>query len=518
MRLAKTKNTIKGSFWGIINRIVCTIFPFIVRTVIIKVFGTDYLGLNSLFTSVLHVLNLSELGLSSAIVFHMYKPVADDDYLLLSALLNLYRKLYLIIGIVITVMGLVCMPFLPWLIKQEYPASINIYWLYLIFLSNTSISYFFFAYKESILYAFQKNDTLNQIRLATFLALYSLQIIVLFLVKNYYIYAGLLVAFTLIRGGVTSFVVDRMFPMIRPRGKVDQNRKHDIKTVALGAAIGKISAATRGSCDDIVVSSFLGLTALAIFDNYYYVMAAIVSMLTIIELSLSGGVGNSIAKENEEKNYADYQVINFFFMWIVGVCTVCLICLYQPFMLLWVGPDLMLDYVTMALFCGYFFSSGMSSIPSVYSSAAGLWPKMKLKSLFEVVFNLALNIIMVRVLGIKGILIATICSLVLIAFVWGTIVLKKNYFRGIRIKDFIVPQFLYMAGTAVACATSILLCELLTMESFLLTIAIRLAIGLFVSNVLFFLFYFKTEVFKTGVTKLRNGFEARRIKKENGGK
>ena len=148
MIINRTKNTIWNILWGVLNKIINIVLPFISRTVVIYILGSEYIGLSSLFTSILQVLNLAELGVSSAIVFSMYKPIAEDDDKTICALMNLYRKLYRIIGCIILAIGIMLMPFLDHFIKGTYPGDINIYILYLLYLSNTVIGYFIFAYKK----------------------------------------------------------------------------------------------------------------------------------------------------------------------------------------------------------------------------------------------------------------------------------------------------------------------------------------------------------------------------------
>ena len=195
----RVKNTIKNTVSGFIFRIIGLVMPFIVRTVMIKKLGIDYLGLNSLFSSILQVLSLSELGFSSAIVFAMYKPIAEGDEDRICVILKLLRNAYYIIGTVILVVGCAIIPAVPYLIKGgEYPNDINLYILYGIFLLNTVISYFFFAYKGLLLTAHQKSSVENNIFSIVNLLMYVAQIVFLFVFSNYYIYIICLPVATLI--------------------------------------------------------------------------------------------------------------------------------------------------------------------------------------------------------------------------------------------------------------------------------------------------------------------------------
>lgn len=459
MKIERKRNTITGSIWGILNRLFCIILPFIIRTIIIYKFGEQYLGLNSLFASILRVLSLSDLGITSAVVYYMYKPIAEDDYEKLSALLLIYKKIYFIIGLVITAIGLLLIPALPKLINGDYPPEINIYFLYIIYLVNTSVSYFFFAYKECILTAYQRNDIINMVRLVTYGIQFVAQIVILLVLKNYYIYTAIMVISTLSRGLLNSLIVNRKYPFIKCCGKLDKKAIGDIKYNMFGITLERICTVSRGTCDDIIISAFLGLSALTMFDNYYYILSAVSSIMRVIEGALIAGVGNSIVTESIDKNFYNYKKINFIYMWLAGWCSICMICLYQPFMKLWVGPKLMVNRFSMILFCVYFFVSSLSSISNVYSTAAGLWFKMKTKSILEVILNLAMNIIFVNFFGINGILAATIITLFFINFIYGSKILFDNYFIGIPIKETIMIQI-----------KNIFLTILITLPTYLLTL------------------------------------------------
>ena len=491
MIISRTQNTLKGTLWGTIYRIVATIFPFIIRTIIIKEFGEDYLGLNSLFTSILQVLNLSELGLSNAIIYSMYKPIANDDYKTLGGLMRLYRKLYLFIGSFILVVGLSCLPFLNYLINGSYPADINIYFLYIIFLFNSSVSYLLFGYKEALLAAYQRNDVLNKIRLVTFFGQFLIQIFVLLFLRDYYIYALIMAIATISRSLLNYKSTVKLFPNIGENGSVDKSIIKEIKTNVLGISIGKACTISRGASNSIVISAFVSLSALAIFDNYFYIISAITAFLTIIETSLVAGVGNSIVTESKVKNYIDFKKINFIFMWIVGSAGICCFCLYQSFMEIWVGKSLMLSDTAAALFSIYFVISCFSSIPSVYCTAAGLWWRLKYKSITEVVANIFLNIIFVYFWGIIGILIATITTLFLINFCWGSYVLYKNYFTDEKLLDIVLLQLKYFIVILLVGSITYRFCKLVVFSNYYCELAVSLVISVILPQILFFVVYRK---------------------------
>ena len=178
-KIERTRNASRNIFFGIILKVYQILIPFMMRTAMIYLMGVQYLGLNSLFTSILQVLNLAELGVGSAMVYSMYKPIAEDDNITICALMKLYRLYYSVIGLIIAFFGMLLTPFIPKLISGNIPNNINIYFLYLLNLGATVLSYWLFAYKNSILQAYQRTDIVSKVTLVTNTIQYGLQIFVL---------------------------------------------------------------------------------------------------------------------------------------------------------------------------------------------------------------------------------------------------------------------------------------------------------------------------------------------------
>ena len=188
MKIERTKNASRNIIFGIILKAYQILIPFLMRTAMIYFMGVQYLGLNSLFTSILQVLNLTELGVGIAMVYSMYKPIADDDTKTICALMRLYRLYYRIIGLVIAVIGGILTPFIPYLVKSDLPSGLNIYVLYLLNLAATILSYWLFAYKNALFQAHQRIDITNKITLVTNTFQYLVQLIIIVFIRDYYLY------------------------------------------------------------------------------------------------------------------------------------------------------------------------------------------------------------------------------------------------------------------------------------------------------------------------------------------
>lgn len=404
MRIERTKNTIDGFVWGATGKIVNTVLPFILRTVMIYKLGVEYLGLNSLFASILQVLSLSELGFSYACVYAMYRPIAEDDYKTVGAILGYLKRIYYFIGLGVLTLGLLMIPFLNQIIHGDIPEDVNIYILYLIYLANSVSSYFFFAYKSSLLSALQRNAIINKVGLLTNTLLRIMQCVVLFITPNYYLYVVLIPITTLLNNVIKAYIVNRHYPQYLKKATIEESIRIDIKK-RIAPLVGiKISTVLINAADTLVISAFLGLTETALYNNYFFVMSSVQSIVYEIHSSMLAGVGNSLVVENKDSALKKFEMLHFINAWLVIFCTVCFICLYQPFMQIWVGKELMLPFGMVILFSAYFYFTTIQRILIVYKDAAGVWKEDMFRCYASCALNILLNVVSVRYLGLYGVI------------------------------------------------------------------------------------------------------------------
>lgn len=470
------------------------VLPFCMRTVMIYVLGIQYLGLNGLFTSVLQVLNLAELGVGAAMVYSMYKPVASGDARKICALMQLYKVYYRAIGVIIACIGLCITPFIPRLITGEVPEGINVYVLYLLYLTATVISYWLFAYKNSILIAHQRNDVTSKVVIVIDIFRYSAQIAVLFLTHNYYLYVLVLLLSQAMINVVTAAAADRMYPQYKPGGTLERKEIQGINERIRDLFTSKFGSVILGSVDSIVISRFLGLAVLGIYQNYYYVLNSVYSIISIIFTSVLAGIGNSLISESVEKNYNDLKKFTFIISWIVCLCCCCFLCLYQPFMKMWVGEELMLSYGYVILLAVYFYVCAISLIWATIKDAAGLWHQDRFRPLIGASANLVINIILVRIIGLAGVILSTILSYVFITMPW----LLHNLFTLLYHKsgwEYIRKLALYLVSTLAACSSCVFICSLFHFSP-LLTLLINLFVCMTAANMILYLLLGRTKEFR----------------------
>ncbi len=509
MKMNRTKNAARNIFFGVVYKATTILGPFAVRTVMLYVMGSEYVGLNSLFTSILSFLSLAELGVGNALVYSMYKPIARDDDDTICALLNLYRKLYRYIGCIILVVGIGLIPFLKYLVKDGCPADVNLYVLYLIYVFDTVISYWMFAYKQSLLTAFQRSDIISKRSMVLQIAMYVVQVIVLLAFHNYYLYIIWLPVSTIATNLANAVIVNRMFPRYQCRGQVSKELERSIRRKVLALFGTKANAIVMHSTDNVVISAFLGLTMVGKYGNYYYIMNAIVGVMTIIYSSFTAGLGNSLETESEEKNYRDFNVLTFLNAWLVIFCSVSLLCLYQPFMKIWVQDEsLMFGMDIVILLVVYFYVYQIRRITLTYKDAGGVWWEDRLRPYAVMITNLVGNIIMVQFIGLFGVILSTIISM-LISLPWENYTVFR-YLFDMSAKKYYIKLAVYTGAAVLLCAVTWLACAWL--PDGILGLVVRAVICVILPNALFALLFHRCEEFQESVYLVKSRLLKRRAK------
>ena len=495
MEDSRTKNTSRNILAGLWNRFSTIVLSFVNRTIIIYILGAEFSGLNSLFVSVLGVLNIAELGIDTAIVQSMYKPIAEGDKKRICELLTLYKKSYHIVGAVILGVGLSLVPLIPLLIREELPVSVNIYVLYIMYLLNSVISYFLFAYRESLLYAHQRDDISQMFRTNLLIGKNIVQAVVLLIFKQYYAYLAIEIVFTVLTNLWIGKVTQEKYSEYQCVQGYKVKMSDDIKDQLKGLVLGNVCDRARNSLDSIILSAYLGLTVVAIYNNYYYIYSALYGVMLVVCDAMSASIGNSIVTESIEKNYNNLQKFSFLMAWIAGWFSICMLCIYQPFMEIWMGKELMLSDFNMMLFCIYFYAINMNNIRNQYIIGTGIWWKLKYSNIAEAFGNVILNLVLGKLFGITGIIVATIITIFVFNFLWRTVVLFKIYFSGMSMGEFLRNHFYWIICVAVSAVITWKVCNMVHVGA-IMQVIINGIICVMVPNVILLILFWRTRQFQ----------------------
>ena len=449
------KRNMLANAWNSAARLV---LPFLNRTLFLWLLGPQYLGLNGLFGSILGVLMLAELGFGQAVVCSMYKPVADDDREMLCAYLRFYRSVYCCVGAAIFALGLCLLPFIGRLVHGDVPADVDLRLLFLIHLVNTAASYFLFAYRGVVLGAHHRNDVVTNIRTVVMAAQYATAFLVLWLARDYTLYVVVTVFFTLLQNLLLVKASRRLFPDIEPRGVLPDDKRRQVLSDVKSIFLHKVGGVVGHQSDNIVVSAFLGLVAVAAYGNYFYVASAVASLVAIVSSSTVAGFGNKIHTESEESTFRLFMKVNRLTLCVVAVCAACMAALYQPFMRVWTkgDPALVRHAWTPALMTLCFYVQQMRSPLLAFKSGAGIWRPDRFKPIVSAVVNLCISVALIRALPaawkLDGVIAGTVVAYLFVEVPWEVKVVFDAHFGSACRREYLRQMAVFAVAAFALCA------------------------------------------------------------------
>lgn len=483
---------------GFINKSVTLMLSFVVRIVLTHQIGAVFLGLDSFYVSIMHVLNIIEMGFSEAVMASMYKPIANNDIVTLCGIYAYYRKAYNRIGWIVLLIGIGLSPFLPFLIRKDMPFDSTILVIYYIHIISTALTYFTYACKQTILSAYQRQDIVNGITALGQGVVYIVQIIVLYMTRNYLLYTlSLLLSIAILYIGINSSV-EKIIPQIKCKGNISDDLRRVIERRIKGLLISRLRGISRNSFDGIFVTAFVGLIAVGVYDNYFLVIRAVIIFASVIKSSLIAIVGTNIATETAERNYLDMKRLMFIYMWMAGVATISMLCLFQPFMTVFFGDNMLSTKSVMVLFCILFYILMMGDIRWLYVEAAGLWWEERYPAVIEAATNLLLNAFLGYLYGVGGIILATILSVFLIDFLWNTNNIFRYYFVTTSSAEYYRLNGLYAVVTLVSALITYRIVSFVMIDG-IFGMAKGLVICIVVPNIIYMSVYRKTKIYKESI-------------------
>ena len=396
---------------GVAYRLLTTLTAFVVRTIFIKCLSNDYLSINGLYSSILSMLSLAELGFSTAMVYSMYKPLAEQDYRKLAQIMRLYKRVYSIIGTVIFALGLCLVPFLDVLIKNK-PDVPGLTFYYILFLGNSAISYWFFAYRNSILQADQKAYVISNYSSIFNLIRSGSQIVLLLIFHDFTVYLLTEMLCTILQNVFLALRVKKEYPVFVKTNKEElpveekKNIFRDVKALMLQ----KVSFRVLNTSDSLIISAFVGVGWVGLLSNYIMIEEAVVAVLAQITGAITASLGNYFAKECRESGYQLFKRVEFMNFWLYGFAAIAFIVLLNPFITLWLGrlgSEYVLSQTIVAALVCRFFVEGYMNMMSTFRSTLGLFRQGQYLPLVVASLNVILSIALSYPFGVAGVIFAT---------------------------------------------------------------------------------------------------------------
>lgn len=496
MSASRTENSIKNVKTGLIVQIVNRLMMFIVRTVFIKCLNTEYLGVNGLFTNILTILSFAELGIGTAIIFSMYKPIADDNTDKIKSLMQLYKKSYYIIGCVIFVLGLIVIPFMDILIKDVPNIKENIVFIYLLFLINTSASYFF-TYKKSIITAHQKQSIINNIDTIFYVIKSIIEIVILILTKNFILYLLTEITSTILENIYVSKKADNLYPYLKEKNikKLDKSESKNIFDNVKSLIVYQFGTVVMNGTDNILISALINVSTVGLCSNYTMIINAV---KTIIQTALNGvtaSVGNLNAVGSSFQKEKVFYQLTFIEYIIYSFCAIAFILLLNPFIKFWLGEQYLLGLSVAFVLAISFYVDGMRQPGFAYRTTLGLFNKSKATPYIGAITNIVLSIILCKYMGVTGIFVATIIAQ-LVSYSWIDPYLVHKYEFKTSVKKYFKKYALYTVVFVIEVVICMCLSTMIHFSS-IGDLLLNGLIAIIIPNIINLFVFYKTEEFES---------------------
>lgn len=410
-RKSRTEYSILNILTGIGGYIINTILGFVCRMVFVRCLADDYLGINGLFTNILSMLSLAELGVGSAIVYALYKPLAQNDQKKIASLMQFYGKAYRIIGIVVAIFGICMLPFLNFVITEPPHIKENLYLIYIVYLFNTSSTYFF-SYRSSLLTADQQNYLVVGINYIVTIVQSIFQMIFLLITKEYLSYLFIQTIGIFIYNVTISYVAKRKYPYIAANNiqPLDKKERHGLIKNVQALTVWKLSGLLVNNTDNIIITYFSGLATVGYSSNYTLFSTMLNTMLNLLFNGITASVGNHNATESKEKKLGLFNFINLANFWLFAWATIGIFVVSSDLVLLCYGSKYVLNQNIPFIIALNFYMVGMQNAVWMYKNTLGLFRQGRYLLILTAIINLVCSIWLGKIWGLFGILLATAIS------------------------------------------------------------------------------------------------------------
>lgn len=476
MEGSRRKKALKNVSFNILSQALTLILAFISRTFFVKIFGVEYLGLNGLFTDVLGLLSMADLGFTIAMVYSFYEPLANHDEKKLAGLITFYKKVYMCIAFAVALIGILLLPILPYIINSKtIIPNVNIY--YLISLFNVVISYLW-VYKTAILTADQQEYRIKKISMITSIITTLVQILVIYVFQNYIIYLLISTVSSLVNNIIASWVATKLYPFIKIKVEITKQEKIDIFKNLGAVFVFKASNVLINATDNILISILVGTIVVGYYSNYSMIQKQIMTFYSLLFTSMTASIGNLIVEESPETRYKVFkcqQTMSFVLCLVIVPCFALLI---NDFIGIWLGNSFNFDSLTLIVICLNMYLACVLQPLWTYREATGLYRKTKWIMLICAIENIILSIILGKIMGLAGILLASALSR-LSTYIWyePRILFKEYFERGAR--DYYLSIVKNFAFIVIVFSIASLIANEITADSIWKWILKALIVGVF---------------------------------------
>ncbi|MEN8076859.1 hypothetical protein ABFP60_07820 [Clostridioides difficile] len=490
----RTKKSAINIITAFISQFILILLGFISRKVMIDSVGVEYLGINGLMSNILTILSLAESGIGTAMIYALYKPLAEKNIPKIKALMNFYKNTYRALALFTALLGMSILPFLKYLMKDNTVENSIV--IYLLFLFSSVCSYLY-SYKISMNNADQNKYLSTIFNTVTQILVLVAKVLILYLTKNYILFLSIDIASTLIKNFIFSKMMDKRYPYLKEKvtEKLDKETKDSLYVNIKSLFIGKIGYIISVSSDNLVISSRISIKTMGLYSNYTTITSAVSGFVGIFISSISASIGNLLAEESKEKVYDIYKTTEFINFWLYFFSSICIFCLSETFISLWIGEQFIMGKGVLLLIVLNFFISGiMAPIDSV-KCAAGLYKPDRYVTIIAAVVNFIISMVLAKPLGISGVFIGTLVSTLLFSFWIKPVIVYKYIFKK-NVFEYFKRILFQISITFIMGSICLFVGEEIFNEYTIINLLCKLVLCIIISNIVFVLIYFRTQEYK----------------------
>ena len=493
----RTATIAKNSIYSVSCHCATLLVQFIVRTFFIKCLTIEYVGIQGLFSNILMLLSLAEMGMVNAMNFALYKPLANNDQNKIGQIMLFFQKIYRIIAVLVLLLGLSLTPFLDALIKEKPNIQENIYIIFLFFVINSSVSYLF-AYKQTLIIADQKKYIVSIYTLIVNVAVCILQCMLLYLYKSFYSYLILMVVCTLLTNVLISIKCNKDYPVLKNCNitPINYTEKKEIYTNIKSLFLYRIGSVILNGTSNIFISKLFGLVILGICSNVYYVVNAGMGILTQVLQSFIATLGNLNAIETKSNKIRAFYKTALFCFWLYGLVCVGFMLFVNDFISIWIGKEYQVDSFILFSIVAVFYMDGVGFPLFAYRSTMGLFSVVKYAPLLASFLNILLSIILAKYIGVAGIYLAIVITRFICINLTDLYVVFKIGLENSKPYKLGLFYIIFIIFSVCMFYTNTYLDIFLNINDSIISLIVEAFLFFWVYNICFIISFHRTELFK----------------------
>ena len=490
----RTGSSIRNVYAAAVLSIFVAVIGFFAQRIFINTLGIEYLGVNGLFTNIVSMLAMAELGLGSAIYYHLYKPMAVNDTAKVKSLVDFYKKGYRLVALAVFILSVLLIPFINNIVGNVN-ISENIYVIYQLFVLDIVFSYLL-TYKRAVLYVDQNNHIISMVHMGYLALLNALQISALLITGSFYLYLIIKIVMRLVENVVLTNITNKRYTYLKDKSitVLDSATKSDIYKKIRGNSYHKVATYVVLGTDNILISVFLGIKVVGLYSNYYLVISAISLITSQIFTAITASVGNLLVNSKSGKSFEVYKRLRFGNYVLACVATTSFLVVMNSFITLWIGDKFVLPLGVLIAISINLYLTLIRSVFNSFKDAAGIFHEDRFVPVVESVVNIGFSLILLQHLGLAGVFLGTACStLILHLFSYPKFVYKPLFKQSYRsyYSDFFKLAAIAFVTAAITYAVS----RSITLEGNLATLVANVLLSVVIPGVILYTIFRKNSEF-----------------------